>query len=170
MGGAAARRRRFGSTAGRLMSLLPFAVACTAIFFVSSLPKPPIPPVLLFPHADKLLHAAAYGALAILASWGTVARPGAHPRQVFRRLQPRLRQRYGVGMRSAFLLSLGYGIVDECHQAFVPGRSASFADWLADGLGAATALIILHLWRTRGGSKAATRASQIQHRTVPGAS
>ena len=29
-----------------------------------------------------------------------------------------------------------YGIIDEIHQSFVPGRSCSFLDWCADTLGA----------------------------------
>ena len=40
------------------------------------------------------------------------------------------------------------GAVDETHQAYVPGRSSDIKDWLADGLGAATALIVMQraLW------------------------
>lgn len=33
------------------------------------------------------------------------------------------------------LLVAAYGIVDEVHQYFVPGRYASFGDWLADAAG-----------------------------------
>lgn len=160
--GKAAPRRRVMYVAARSLSLVPFAIACSAFYYVSSLPKPPVPDVLLFPHSDKFLHAIAYGALAVLASWGTVARPGSRSRRTFRRLQRRPRQRYGQGMRLAFLLALGYGIFDECHQAFVPGRSASFADCLADGFGAGAALLLLHLWRTQSGGDDPLRPSSLE--------
>lgn len=35
-----------------------------------------------------------------------------------------------------------YGILDEIHQMFVPGRSAEFLDWLADFGGSLTAVLI----------------------------
>ncbi len=45
--------------------------------------------------------------------------------------------RRGLGrFRPAFLLSALYGVVDEGHQSFVPGREVSFGDLLADFLGA----------------------------------
>ena len=30
-----------------------------------------------------------------------------------------------------------FGLLDELHQAWIPGRSADVADWIADGVGAA---------------------------------
>jgi len=33
------------------------------------------------------------------------------------------------------LITSGYGIIDEIHQYFVPGRSASLLDWLSDTFG-----------------------------------
>lgn len=36
---------------------------------------------------------------------------------------------------AVFLVSL-YGLIDEIHQYFIPGRSCSFGDWVADTLGA----------------------------------
>ena len=42
------------------------------------------------------------------------------------------------------------GAADETHQAFVPGRDPDIRDWLADGLGAATALILMQrAWLSR---------------------
>jgi len=42
------------------------------------------------------------------------------------------------------------GAVDETHQAYVPGRSSDIKDWLADGLGAATALFFMQrMWLLR---------------------
>jgi hypothetical protein len=40
---------------------------------------------------------------------------------------------------SAVLIAIGYGITDELHQYFTPGRHCSFSDLLANSLGAFTA-------------------------------
>jgi VanZ family protein len=41
------------------------------------------------------------------------------------------------------LLSVAYGIVDEVHQSFVPGRVCSVVDVLSDAFGAALAIALL---------------------------
>ncbi len=41
----------------------------------------------------------------------------------------------------AVLLTSLYGCGDEIHQYFTPGRDCSLGDWLADTLGAASALV-----------------------------
>jgi VanZ family protein len=53
----------------------------------------------------------------------------------------------GVTLRAAvvaILLSAAYGVSDECHQYFVPGRSSDVHDVAADAAGAAAAA--LGLW------------------------
>ena len=51
--------------------------------------------------------------------------------------------------RSVLFSSL-YGITDEYHQSFVPGRSTTVDDWVADTAGAAVAvLVILAIARAR---------------------
>lgn len=53
------------------------------------------------------------------------------------------------GILFAWILATGWGILDEFHQSFVPGRSASTGDAVADGLGAlvgAVLFIYLGLW------------------------
>jgi VanZ family protein len=42
------------------------------------------------------------------------------------------------------------GALDETHQMFVPGRDPDIRDWLADGLGAAAALIVASRIESRG--------------------
>ncbi|WP_448566894.1 VanZ family protein [Thermus sp.] len=65
------------------------------------------------PHPwDKAAHFAAYALLGFLLRWGL------------------------GGLYPAFLLAALYGLVDEGHQGFVPGREVSFWDLLADFLGA----------------------------------
>lgn len=73
---------------------------------------------------DKLVHATVYAVLSTLF-WGGLKT---------RKLWPIL-----IGM--AFL-----GIAQEWHQAYLPGRTPSALDWLADVMGSGMALIILS-WR-----------------------
>lgn len=59
------------------------------------------------------------------------------------------RLRVAVGIASAFV----YGIVDEYHQSFTPGRTASWTDVQTDTVAAALALAC-YLWITRGTRRA----------------
>jgi VanZ family protein len=49
----------------------------------------------------------------------------------------------------AFLLVALYGLSDEYHQSFVPGRTATLWDWLVDLLGAGLAWAALIRWEQR---------------------
>jgi len=52
---------------------------------------------------------------------------------------------------SATLLATAYGVTDEYHQSFVPGRTSDFADVVKDLAGAAAgSLIYRHRLRGRG--------------------
>jgi len=42
-----------------------------------------------------------------------------------------------------FLLAIVYGVTDEYHQSFVPGREMSFGDWLLDVFGSVLAVCFL---------------------------
>jgi VanZ family protein len=42
-----------------------------------------------------------------------------------------------------------YGVSDEVHQAFVPGRNADVFDWVADTTGALVAAGVIHLYTSR---------------------
>lgn len=63
--------------------------------------------------------------------------------------------RLGRGARAAWLAWLAvsfFGVTDEWHQSFVPGRSCEFGDWVADTSGAALASALYTCWgwyRTR---------------------
>ena len=93
---------------------------CGLIFWQSSAPLPPQTPSL--PGLDKLAHAAIYGLLAYLA-----ARAFVHfPLTNHSRFVP----------WAAALFAAGYGLSDEMHQAFVPGRRADVWDLAADLAGA----------------------------------
>jgi VanZ family protein len=113
-----------------------------AIFIVSSLPEAPLPTSV----TDKSAHWLAYAALGVLV---IRALGGGLPAQVTIRVA-----------LLALLITIGYGITDEIHQAFVPGRVADVADLYADAAGAAAATVACWAWdiiRTR--STPATGAS-----------
>lgn len=85
------------------------------IFYLSSTPDPPLPQMVL--HLwDKLLHLAEYLLLGFL--WAAAVRGS-------------IRRRLLLGWLAAGL----FGLTDELHQSFVPGRDASLLDWIADALG-----------------------------------
>jgi len=51
--------------------------------------------------------------------------------------------------RSALMVILAvslFGLSDEFHQAYTPGRAVEFADWVADTLGAAVAVFAYWKW------------------------
>lgn len=86
------------------------------IFYFSSFQMPDFPAPQNF---DKVLHIVAYAILAIL--YYLSFRKSGVNRWVF---------------ILSFLLTATYGITDEIHQLFVPGRDATLGDVLADSFGA----------------------------------
>ena len=56
---------------------------------------------------------------------------------------------------AAFFLVVLWGVLDEIHQHFVPGRDASVRDVVADALGVALALLV---WAARQGTARIPRA------------
>ena len=53
-------------------------------------------------------------------------------------------QRSRVLLLSAFLLTAGYGMADEWHQLYVPGRYASLTDMLLNAVGALVSVWLIH--------------------------
>ncbi len=98
-----------------------------AIFYVSSLPQPPIPA-----GGDKPWHAVAYFGLAVLA---VRAIAGGLPRRI---AAPT------AGL--AIAVAVTYAVTDETHQMFVPGRSADAADLIADAIGACAGTAACWAW------------------------
>src|SRR5688572_6111069 len=98
------------------------------IFFVSSLPDPPLPP----DFSDKGAHWLGYVGLA-----ATIVRAlaGGWPRRIT------------VGLAAAAaLIATAYGVTDEIHQMFVPRRSADLNDLVADAMGALTGAAACWAW------------------------
>ena len=108
----------------RFMSI----VVATAIFVLSSRSKLPLPDSVVFPGMDKVLHALAFGCFAFAFSYWLGA---------------------SLWKTKPFLCILivcvaaaCYGVSDEIHQMFVPGRDASVYDWIADCTGALIASLL----------------------------
>jgi VanZ family protein len=107
----------------------PVIAYMAALFYVQSLSSLPSPPAGL---TDKHEHFFFYGILAALAlraladgewrgvKWATV--------------------------RGAILISSLYGVSDEFHQRFVPGRTYEILDMVADAIGSAAAAGLLWAW------------------------
>jgi len=112
---------------------VPMILVMGTIFFLShqpgdSLSLPDIPNI------DKLLHAGIYGLLALTTLFA-VGKESIliRPRQ--------------IGFL-VLLFCLLYGISDEYHQSFIPGRMPSIWDICADTTGAG--LVVLYWWVFRG--------------------
>ena len=102
------------------------------IFFLSHQPSLPTPS--LFEHQDKLFHGGAYGLLGLLLA-GALFQPAQPLRTLL----------------LVWLLGSLYGLSDEFHQSFIPGRDADLLDVLADSVGAllgalAGTLFMRHLY------------------------
>ncbi len=98
-----------------------------AIFFGSGQEKLPSPSGI--PGFDKLAHFGAYGLLATL--WARVFTQPGRP--------------WRTALIALAVASI-YGISDEFHQSFTPGRSVEVADWVADTAGAALAVAVYCFW------------------------
>lgn len=79
--------------------------------------------------SDKLLHFGAYGLLSIFLYL-----------QLFFQTKYNLLKNYPA-LFTVTIASI-YGLLDEIHQMYVPGRSAEFLDWLADFSGSLLAVTI----------------------------
>ena len=103
----------------RHLSLLLAIGWATAIFILSSQAGDALPPLLS--GLDKLLHALVFGVLGVLVlgSMKTSSRGVYTP---------------GQALIAVVLVTL-YGILDEFHQRYVPGRSAELLDIAADAVG-----------------------------------
>lgn len=120
------------------------------IFFLSSQPSLPTPA--LFAGVDLLAHAVFYAVLGVFLA---------------RSLIP---QRVMTWKRITFVTVIvtAYGISDEYHQLFVPGRDASGWDILADGLGGFLAAWMLFWWDRRTVNNPQPVASH-RDKHIPGA-
>lgn len=104
---------------------IPVLAYMAAIFVASAQPSlPEISPRV----TDKHLHGVTYAGLSAVAcralAGGSLAA---------------LTPARAIG---GWAVAAAYGVTDEAHQAFVPGRNPDFSDWLADASGAAAAAVV----------------------------
>ncbi len=105
---------------------IPMVIVMAVIFFLSNQPDIPLPQTVSF--QDKILHFIAYAVLAVTILW---TRQSSSP----------------VTCLKVVVFCLFYGISDEFHQSFIPGRTPSVYDVAADGAGAffiACAWMMIH--------------------------
>ncbi len=107
------------------LRFVPAGLWAFLIFFLSSQSRlPRIPGA--FPGVDKLAHAAVFGVFAFLLLYA---------------------DRFPRGWRGLFWVGIAflYGVSDEIHQSFVPGRTVDIYDGLADLTGALLAFAFVHV-------------------------
>ncbi len=124
--------RRFTKSI-RLHYLLPPLFWMAFIFLMSSRSTVPQTPGVSSQIAAAASHVVVYGILAIL-----IARSLSH-----------VTDRFTIIAGSTLALSVAYGISDEFHQSFVPGRYATVEDVLFDAAGATIGLILYRLFVLR---------------------
>lgn len=108
------------------------------IFYLSSRSQVSVP--LSFPGFDKLLHAIEYAVLGIL---------------LIRALDKENPKGDQVILKClAIIIAMLYGLSDEFHQGFVPGRCVDFFDWCADSFGVLLGVCILYRHTHKRESKA----------------
>ena len=121
--------------AGILKHWGPPLIWAALIFLLSSSSLDQVPTLDLF-LADKAAHVVFFGVLALLLF------------RVFRRWSA---LSWGRAAMLAIVVTSLYGVLDEIHQSFVPGRSPELADWVADTTGACAGLAIVAMCcRIRG--------------------
>lgn len=108
---------------------VPVAAYMALIFYLSSLSHPDenLPKFLFETLGDKLLHSLEYAVLGCLCY------------RAFRRAGGPFAAEYAAIF--AIAAASLYGASDEVHQAFVPLRTASWSDWVADTAGGAIGAI-----------------------------
>ncbi|MEP0860437.1 MAG: VanZ family protein [Ignavibacterium sp.] len=99
---------------------LPLIIHWLTIFILTSLPSDQLPSVEI---GDKVNHFLAFFVLGF-----------------FLNLTLKYQTKFPSLKRNILLITIiiaaGYGLLDELHQLFVPGRSAEVLDWVADFVGA----------------------------------
>lgn len=100
-----------------------YALAASAILFTLS--SFPIRQPMHLPYLDKVEHVTAYFLLAL--SYFNVGSAGG-------------RRMGGAVAAAAWLAVVAFGISDEWHQSFVPGRTADVLDVVADAVGGAVGI------------------------------
>ncbi len=98
---------------------LPLAIYWTLLFILTTVPSKSLPVIAT---SDKVKHFAAYLILTILLHLAI------HFRMV-------LRKRWKYGLPVVIIIVVLYGLADEVHQYFIPGRYCELLDLVANYIG-----------------------------------
>jgi VanZ family protein len=109
----------------KIIDFFALLLYCGVIFWLSN--QPYLPVTEIFENQDKFHHLLAYSIMGLLA---------------WRNFRHYVKTPIWLTIASIAFSSL-YGISDEWHQSFVPGRMADALDWLADTIGSTITVIIL---------------------------
>jgi VanZ family protein len=107
---------------------IPLVLYWIFLFTATSLPASNLPSVNV---SDKLKHFGAFFGLSVLLSLTLL-------------YQSKVLLFKNYFLVASLIISSLYGLLDEIHQSFVPGRNSEFLDWVADSLGAAAGVFIVH--------------------------
>jgi VanZ family protein len=114
------------------IAIVSTLAAMAGIFAMSARQRVPVPPGFSAKVISTLGHFSVYLVLAVLLYWTlSFVMDGGWRRYV-----------------TAWTLAVLYGLSDEWHQSFVPGRTPDVVDIVTDGIGAAVGLLIVW-WITR---------------------
>ena len=109
---------------------LPLGLYWLLIFILTSIPGNHVPK--LFGVSDKIKHLGAYFVLAILLNFTLY-----------------VQNKFPILSRKSFyftfLITLLYGVIDEVHQIFIPGRSFDWWDLVADVVGSLLGILFVKL-------------------------
>lgn len=112
----------------QIIYLIPILLYSTILFILSNQSKNPD-----FINdnygMDKLVHMIAYSIFALLLNIALITKIESIKKRVF----------------MVLIIGLLFGISDEFHQSFVPGREASISDLIFDLLGVCLSLLIIYL-------------------------
>ena len=109
---------------------IPLIVYWIMLFIATTVPVSNLPSVAV---SDKIKHFSAFFGLSVLLSLTLI-------------YQSKVLLFKKYFLVAALVISSIYGLLDEIHQSFVPGRNSEFLDWVADSLGAAAgAFIVFYL-------------------------
>jgi VanZ family protein len=128
-----------------IVTQLPWIAIMTAVTIQSSFAGIRIPAGIQF--SDKILHFIVFGILGWFLARGLY----------YSRIKI-LKTHFVI---AACIIGLIFAFSDELHQSFVPGRSAEFLDWTADGLGIFVFSILYYLFsRSRKADQTKVKADE----------
>lgn len=116
------------STHKKKFLYVPLAAYWLTLFVLTSIPGRSLPKVILI-FTDKAKHLIAYMILSFLLNFAI------HFQKKFKKLNIHS----GI---SAFMIIAVYGLLDEIHQIFIPGRYFEWLDFLSDLIGGVIGILV----------------------------